>query len=118
MRVGNIGGLWNPQMPLGVGNLLPGPGVGTYTLGSDGMVNLRYVRQDNRSVDLSGPIPHQLVGKGSDADAGLRQTRKLKRRFLAAYLGTILVAFVATSVAWSGSWGERVIAALWRHSQR
>ncbi len=106
VKLGNIGGVWNPAKPLGAGNLVLGPGVASYTLGSDGTVHLRFETKGGDVQDFSGPIPQRLSGEGSEADV---RGRTLRRRITVAYAITLLGAFVVGVAASSGGWATRTL---------
>jgi len=94
-------GAWNPARPLGPGNDTPNePGRATYTLTSDGLVQLDLVRADGRH--------EQFVGPPVEPPDGFRRTRRMAAIPTLVYLSCAGIGFALGFALTDNHGGNRV----------
>jgi hypothetical protein len=100
VKVGYIGGVWNPAKPLGLGNPLTDRGIATYRLDEGSTVYLHFQSRTGVSREFSGPVPQSIDNPSPQQQRGRTILRRVLLTYLAfLVLGTAIGAMVAHGTA-------------------
>ncbi len=108
VRIGILGGVWNPAKPLGRSNPVWGPGRATYWLDQGDAVHLRFDPRWGKAMELSGRVPESLP---TEAPAQQHQ-RQLVHRIILGYCAFLILGLVLGYFVGRGSTAAHLVGAV------
>jgi hypothetical protein len=96
--------VWNPAMPIGTGNRLPGPAEAHYSIDPNDLVHLILISKSGRRQQFSGPIPDHLLD-----EARIRRLACLRAHAVSVYVASLVAGFALGFVLSHGGWANRML---------